>query len=262
MARDKKTSLWRAAHEVLLRAGGGPMHVETIDNKIHELGLYKSSSANRGNNLHSALMQHIKAKDGQSNIVKLPGTRMFELRSLDRTQALNEADFDFDFDTPERRLGSALGAFGTYWDRHKVDWRDDPRLIGYQKDASMTVDFHAQNGIYVLHDNTEIINIGKADSAIGKRLKDHTDDHLKARWNRFSFFGFKRVDENGHLICNRNLYTAEEVTELLEGVLIELLEPPTNRKRGKDMAALQYFQKENSEVEVRKALKKLLGELL
>ena len=43
-------------------------------------------------------------------------------------------------------------------------------------------------GLYVLYKNKRITYIGKSETNIGKRLSNHTKDHLKNKWDAFSWF--------------------------------------------------------------------------
>jgi hypothetical protein len=52
-------------------------------------------------------------------------------------------------------------------------------------------------------------------------------------------------------------YSAIKVIPALEAILIEALEPRQNRKRGDDLSAVEYFQKEDPEIN-RKRQKALL----
>ena len=47
-------------------------------------------------------------------------------------------------------------------------------------------------------------------------------------------------------------FAADTIIPTLEGILIEALEPRQNRKRGDDLAAVEYLQKEDPLVERKK----------
>lgn len=48
-------------------------------------------------------------------------------------------------------------------------------------------------------------------------------------------------------------YPAEKLIPALEAILIEALEPRQNRKRGDDLAAVEYSQKTDPDIDKRKA---------
>ena len=118
----------------------------------------------------------------------------------------------------------------------------------------MTVDFNRQLGIYLLYDGREVIYVGRTtDRALGRRLYEHTIDRLSARWDRFSWFGLLPVSEEGDICALPESYSAAKLIPALEAVLIEALEPRQNRKRGDDLAAVEYLQKVDPEIEKKRA---------
>jgi hypothetical protein len=95
--------------------------------------------------------------------------------------------------------------------------------------------------------------IGRAtDQPLGKRLYQHTLDRLSTRWDRFSWFGLLPVSEKGNLAALPDQYQSEQMIPALEAILIEALEPRQNRKRGDDLAAVEYLQQEDLEIKKQK----------
>ena len=82
-------------------------------------------------------------------------------------------------------------------------------------------------------------------NALMTRLASHhRDDRKGARWDRFSWFGFRRVDDDGQLVeANANVSTALLIT-FLEAVMIEAFLPPLN-SRGGDLLGTMYEQVED-----------------
>jgi len=65
---------------------------------------------------------------------------------------------------------------------------------GYNMPGLKMADFRDQRGIYVLYGNYGPHYVGLArDRGIGDRLKDHLEDRHDGAWDRFSWFGFRRV---------------------------------------------------------------------
>ncbi|MCZ8284692.1 MAG: HTH domain-containing protein [Bacteroidia bacterium] len=156
-----------------------------------------------------------------------------------------------------------INAFGIYWNRNLVHWKTTPDLLGIQQLGASEVNFKDQIGIYLLHDGRETIYVGQAiDQPLGQRLKTHTYDRLNGRWDRFSWFGLRPVNENGKLkldIKFENL-SIQDIGDILEAILIESIEPRQNRKQGNLFFGLEYLQQEAPEI--RKKLKEqLLKEL-
>ncbi|QXT34842.1 GIY-YIG nuclease family protein [Sphingomonas sanguinis] len=73
--------------------------------------------------------------------------------------------------------------------------RDSFRLlgrIGSNRGSLRVADFRHQQGVYILYDDYGPSYVGLTrNQGMGKRLKDHKTDHLKGRWDRFSWFGFR-----------------------------------------------------------------------
>ncbi len=104
-----------------------------------------------------------------------------------------------------------IRSYGMFWRREEVQWAPGAgnvgkfRLLGRRhsnRPALQVVDFRDQRGIYVLYDDYGPYYVGLArDQAIGIRLRTHTRDIHRDRWDRFSWFGFRRVlsrtDANG-----------------------------------------------------------------
>ena len=96
-----------------------------------------------------------------------------------------------------------IKSYGLFWERVEVTWapgagnRDAFRLLGRHKKqnpALRVADFRDQRGIYVLYDHYGPYYVGLATKRpIGNRLRDHTRDTHADSWDRFSWFGFRRV---------------------------------------------------------------------
>ena len=112
------------------------------------------------------------------------------------------------------------------------------------------VNFREQIGVYILYRNEKVVYVGQAgkgNSTLFSRLKNHMSDHLANRWDKFSWFGVRRVNKNGTLSqatgeLNRTL-TSSEILDLLEGLLINVVEPPLNKQGAKWSGIEQYFQR-------------------
>ncbi|MGH8650880.1 MAG: hypothetical protein ACREYE_01280 [Gammaproteobacteria bacterium] len=75
---------------------------------------------------------------------------------------------------------------------------------------------------------------------------------MSARWDRFSWFGLLPVSDKGEIGSLPETYGAAKLIPALEAILIEALEPRQNRKRGDDLAAVEYLQKVDPEIEKKK----------
>jgi hypothetical protein len=160
--------------------------------------------------------------------------------------------------------GKIINSFGIYWNRTLVHWKSAiPDLLGIQQIGAKEVNFKDQKGIYLLHDSRETIYVGQAiEQPLGKRLKDHTTDRLAGRWDRFSWFGFYPVNDDGRLNLEAQFkdFTIQHLGDILEAILIESIEPRQNRKQGNSFIGLEFLQQEAPEIK-QKQKKQLLDDL-
>ncbi|CAK8713744.1 hypothetical protein GCAAIG_03080 [Candidatus Electronema halotolerans] len=95
----------------------------------------------------------------------------------------------------------------------------------------------------------------------GRRLYEHTIDRLSARWNRFSWFGLLPISDDGQIGVLPDNYNAINLIPALEAILIEALEPRQNRKRGDDLAAVEYLQKVDPEIKKKRMTEDFIAAL-
>lgn len=95
-----------------------------------------------------------------------------------------------------------IRAYGMFWSRDEVDWRGEEtglELLGRvnkNRRALQVANFWDQRGIYVLYNDHGPYYVGKTfDQALGVRLRQHQKPESPHRdnWNRFSWFGWRRV---------------------------------------------------------------------
>jgi hypothetical protein len=146
-----------------------------------------------------------------------------------------------------------VNAFGMFWDRAKVAWTAQPKILGQQQTGSDPVDFGDQRGVHLLNDAQGVVYVGRAtDQGLGRRLAQHTNDRLGGRWTRFSWFGVHPVNNDGTLSIRSEMahLPVDVVIVTMEAVLIEGLEPRQNRKRGDEFKAVEYLQVEDPTFEL------------
>jgi hypothetical protein len=146
----------------------------------------------------------------------------------------------------KKGTGQIIANIGLFWKREKVRWVGSrsiqKQLAGkraYGKTAGV-VDFWKQTGIYALYNTDyDLIYVGQAGfgdkSCIGDRLKHHTRDDLAGRWDRFSWFGLRKVTIKNKL-GSKPQHKGGDLTligNVLEAILIEVAEPPMNSQGGK-----------------------------
>lgn len=150
----------------------------------------------------------------------------------------------------EEETSRIINAFGMFWKRNSVQWVGEPKVLGRQQINSESVDFCDQRGVYLLHDGSKVVYVGRtSDRSLGRRLYEHTLDRLSGRWDRFSWFGLKEVTPNGKLEEIDINPSPDHWITTMEALLIEGLEPPQNRRRGDDFSAVEYLQADDPEIE-------------
>lgn len=91
--------------------------------------------------------------------------------------------------------------YGLFWRLDEVDWKPGRGNVfellgrrGKNNPNLLIADFRDQNGIYILYGNYGPHYVGLTMGlGFGERLKNHlTNDH-GGQWDRFSWFGFKKV---------------------------------------------------------------------
>ena len=161
---------------------------------------------------------------------------------------------------------SVIAGMGLFWRKDLIDWRGQRgRLLGMDSKAKKQgeIDFADQVGIYALYADYHLVYIGRAHmgkgGCLGTRLKYHTTDHLAGRWDAFSWFGLKKVTQSGlgKKFNSKPSVPWDVLIRILEGVLIEIAEPPQNGQGGCLKEVKQYLQVPwvNPEEDVKQAIK-------
>lgn len=152
--------------------------------------------------------------------------------------------------------------FGHLWERKYVNYGagglgNRGHLRGYIT-KKRKADFRDQIGIYVLFDDDFIpVYIGQAgngERGLLRRLNQHETDHLWNRWEYFSWFGFRRVNQNGTLSAHDDIQKTFKargslMLNQIEGALITALEPKLNKQGARWRDVEEYFQTQDPEME-------------
>jgi len=153
---------------------------------------------------------------------------------------------------------SIIKNYGFLWER-KYIYRgaggagNAGHLLGSVRvNGGVRVDFREQIGVYVLYDhNQKIVYVGQAGNGhadLFRRLGHHMIDDLRARWEYFSWIGFRGVNANGTLSNHQKVdaqvtnYRYKDALNEIEGILIEVIEPKLNKQSGRLKEAQEYFQ--------------------
>jgi hypothetical protein len=241
---------WRKAIEKVLSASATPLHYNEITEQIIAQGLRHSLGATPAATISAQISSSIK-KDGAASPYTRVGRGIYSM-SKGHGQAAPKQKLTPDVSESDETEAQyeIVSSFGMFWRREAVEWIATPRLLGMQQIGATPVDFNKQLGIYLLYDGREVIYVGRTtDRPLGKRLFEHTSDRMSSRWDRFSWFGLLPVSEQGNLGALPATFDAAKLIPALEAILIEALEPRQNRKRGDDLAAVEYIQRVDPEIE-------------
>lgn len=254
---------WRKAIDKVLGESTTPLHYSEITERIIADGLRKNLGATPAATVNAQISSSIKNDPVESPYVRV-SKGVFALKAggapgvaipLKLTPDVSESE-------EEEEQYELISSFGMFWRKDAVEWvvkpKLTPKLLGMQQPGATPVDFYKQLGIYLLYDGREVIYVGRTtDRPLGQRLSEHTKDRMSARWDRFSWFGLLPVSEEGALGSLPAQYNSAKLIPALEAILIEALEPRQNRKRGDNLATVEYLQKVDPAIAKRKALETL-----
>jgi hypothetical protein len=246
---------WKDAIMAVLTANKAPMHYVEIAERIFERGLRTGQTATPAATVAATIGQSMQYDDPSPFIRVSRG--VYGLREPQEetpaTAKAEQVETEELVESESSEVTGLVNAFGMFWDRTKVHWETDPRILGQQQTGSKPVNFGEQRGVYLLHDYQGVVYVGRAtDQNLGKRLQQHTFDRLTGRWTRFSWFGVYPVKQDGTLKTSIDFSNASIniVIATMEAVLIEGLEPRQNRRRGDDFQAIEFLQVEDPKLEM------------
>lgn len=241
---------WRDAVIDVLTQSEKPLHYSEIAQVIIDNKYRVDVGATPAVSVASTLSDSLRKEKRHSPFARVErGVYTIAGRSLAASESPvagtgNEAEED------AQEMG-LINAFGMFWSRDRISWKTNrPKLLGLQQSGSAIVDFASQKGVYVLYDGSRVIYVGRVtESRMGQRLFEHTRDRFEGRWDRFSWFGVKRVGHAGELIEPPSSGIAVfSLISTMEALLIEGLEPPQNRRQGDGFNAVEFIQETDPEI--------------
>lgn len=249
-----KELTWRDAIDKILGESPRPLHYKEITEQIISSGLRVTLRATPAATVNSKITASIKHEGENSPYIRVSkGVFTLKHRSSETLIVPNKLAPEVIESEDEEEQYEIISSFGMFWRKAAVEWTATPKLLGMQQIGATPVDFCKQLGIYLLYDGREVIYVGRTtERPLGRRLYEHTIDRMSARWDRFSWFGLLPVSEDGSLGSLPKQHDAAKFIPALEAILIEALEPRQNRKRGDDLAAVEYIQRVDPEIEKKK----------
>jgi len=249
-----KELTWKKAIDRVLSDHGKPMHYTEIAEEIITQRLRKNLGATPAATVNAQMARSVKHDGENSRYIRVE-KGVFALRGVTPNAVPMKKKLTPEVEESEEgeEQYDIVSSFGMFWRKEAIDWVSNPKILGAQRMGADPVDFNKQLGIYLLYDGREVIYVGRTtDRPLGRRLYEHTFDRLSARWDRFSWFGLLPVTEKGTLEKLPETYLAAKLIPALEAILIEALEPRQNRKRGDDLASVEYLQVVDPAIEKKK----------
>ena len=251
MANSLHEMTWMDAIQKVLSEADAAMHYTDIAERIKTLRLKESLGATPDMTV-AATLSYDKKRDDESLFVRVAKGE-YTLRNRFETSGGSVISAGQLSESEDEVSPGVIHAFGMYWKRDNVLWANSPQLLGFQGSNAESVNFNQQRGVYLLHDVRQTIYVGRSvDRPLGQRLFEHTYDRFNGRWDRFSWFGLRRVTPAGALedVSNKGLSDGLLIATM-EALLIEALEPPQNRRRGDDFRAVEYLQADDPAIKDR-----------
>lgn len=230
-----------------------PMHYRDITNKIIEdnlVGSYGKTPARTVSMTLTTSKGLFTRVDEGTYILSLPtknALKNSDTNQTGRSKSINTSNVTTSYPKHDKLVPS----YGMYWMWDAINWEATPKLLGVESTGASPIDLSEMRGIYMLYDGREIIYVGQAiDRSIIKRLSEHTKNRLATRWDRFSWFGLDSIHpDNGKIIKQSEDFSSDlhSLANVLEGILIEGLEPRQNRKQGNNFG-FEFYQEIDKEV--------------
>lgn len=252
MVSNTASTSWRNAILDVLRKENGPLHYQEILQRIEEGGLRAVTGKTPAQTVSSTLSSSLLAE----SLVEKVETGVYQIRSSSAAPVTDEQRRDQIDRAKEEDEFTNIAAYGLYWERDKVLWNPGqgrPRqgLLGVSEDGAKPVDFSNQAGIYVLHKYQTPMYAGRTkaenNALLTRLLTHHSGDRRGARWNQFSWFGFRQVVGNAIANDSNAKISIALLIDVLESVMIEAFIPPLNDKGG-DLLGTLYTQVEDPDL--------------
>jgi len=110
------------------------------------------------------------------------------------------------------------------------------------------VDFRDQIGVYALYADFDLVYVGQVGAGgqqrLLGRLRQHSQSDFKGRWNRFSWFGLRRVLANNQLSNENEGFhpSRPEILNHMEGIILQFAEPPLNGQEGRFKGEVRRYR--------------------
>lgn len=244
MANESEVEWRDAIVEVLKQEPGLPLHYQRVTELIGERGIRSLTGFTPTQTVNRDLnsLSNPEHPAYNPNIQKV-GTRTGRYVFVNPSDPIPEvdgagADEEEGEETFETAQAVRVCAYGLHWEEERISWGKG-EILGRQRGTSSRVNFAEQKGVYLLHQGDSAVYVGRASHGfLHARLNRHRRSSKALRWNNFSWFGFREVNDDGRLGDLSGALDSHQLIVILEAVLIEALNPPVNGQRGEGMGEL------------------------
>ena len=223
---------WEEAISQVLSDAEGPMHYRDITEEILSGGLLTTVGKTPSATVRNAIYRMLDR--GESIVRTAPGVYCLP-QFAGMLGIVSETGIDDMSDYTVTSENISVTAYGLHWERDKVDWVSG-RILGYDTDPKQPIDFSDQQGVYLLHNWQSTVYVGRTEAernGLSQRLRHHhRRSDWSGKWERFSWFGLRRVDDAGNIFDGPDSAAKDTVVALMETLLIEVLGPALNRNQG------------------------------
>ena len=230
---------WKEAIKKVLSDADRPLDSREITQLIGDRGLRSLTGSTPLNTVGSSLSSMVNQGDEDyGGRILRAGRGFYKFVTSDDTSDYNAPLVEDSIPDDEEQDHDPnhivkVQVYGLYWEKKKVKWGGSGDILGRLVTSNTVFNFAEQKGVYLLHNGSSVAYVGRTTDSLRARLRAHNRDHKSMRWDRFSWFGFCRVDEeSGELRSMPDQADSAHLIGILEAVLIEALEPPINGRRG------------------------------
>jgi len=194
---------WRDAIIKVLESAAQPMHYSDVAQLIIDRDIRKSVGATPASTVAATISTSLANEGVASPFIRVE-RGVYGLKSMESAASISGVVSEDEATADAREMG-LINAFGMFWHRNEVNWDvAAPVMLGQQQSGSQNVDFAEQSGVYLLYDGNRVVYVGQVlGPRMSMRLREHTRDRLRGRWDRFSWFGVRDVDNAGGTLLER-----------------------------------------------------------
>lgn len=247
MSKQKKTNNWEDGIISVLDENGSAMFYHKIADKIIENNLVDTETQNpyiTVNNYLQKLLEAGRVKQVERGIYIIAQNYS---KYLESNQNPDTEGFEDEENTLEEKeaVNNPISAYGRFWSR-RLFYENGCNLYGvyFQKtrttsrQTSEPMDFTNRAGVYLLHKGYQVIYVGRASTKrLAERLEEHCGDQLRNRWDSFSWFSIDEISKDECLSIK-----PDDMLASLEALLIEVIGPDNNMRRGDKFSDKEYEQ--------------------